>query len=118
MTKDSVERMARLASLLTVRQLSRVSYADASVGLTRDVARDVTALVAAARRLAKLAEHDCNYGLSERQRALRDATEAKVEAIAVEYGLTADISGDPRGYVVKLVGLPVSNELGGAWGVA
>lgn len=113
-TEDHV----RLASMLTVAQLRRVSYADAIVGLSRDVQKDVAKLVRASCALERLATAACNRELSDREAKRQAKLEADVERIAKDYGLTAEVCGDPRGYVVKLRGLGVSNELGGDWGVA
>lgn len=111
----------RLASILTIRQIDRKAdaYARRPEGLSRDVAADVHKLVRAAKSLARLAVRECNGpGLTNAQTTRQERLETLCKAIAADYGLTCEVSGDPRGYVVKLVGLPVSNELGGAWGVA
>jgi hypothetical protein len=79
------------------------------------VVSDAVTLRKLARRLSRAAEAECNG-----DRAPRGARQAEsgVERIAAEYGIRCELSGDPRGYVVKLAfSNGASNELGGMWGV-
>lgn len=68
------------------------------------VAHVVTVLVRTAGRLRRLAEKDCNYGLTPRdERAWNRAVDlVKTQCQAI--GLTAELvlHGDPRGYVLRL----------------
>lgn len=64
-----------------------------------------------ARALSKLAEAECNTGLTKRQQAREEVLQKRIAVLLKTYGLRATFSGDPRGYVVKIVGLP-----GNTWG--
>lgn len=79
-----------------------------------------TLLVNRAEQLHKLAEHDCNYGLDDRQEKRRDKLQAEVAEIAKAFGFDVETSGDPRGCVVKLIdptGKDTGDNWGGGWGV-
>ena len=55
------------------------------------------------------------------ERAKKRATGRIVGAVAYLFAglvVKVNVDGDPRGFSVKLVGLPISNELGGDWGLA
>lgn len=79
-----------------------------------------TLMVSRAEQLHKLAEHDCNVGLDERQERRRDKLRAEVIEIAKFCGFDVETSGDPRGCVVKLIdptGKDTGDNMGGGWGV-
>ena len=113
MTKETLEHLT-LAALLT----ARTTVANHDRSTCSRIAGDVRDLVRAAKALARHAENECNRPVTERETRRADRLEKAVHIIAARYGLRAEVSGDPRGYVVKLDGLPTSNELGGLWGVA
>lgn len=88
-----------------------------------EVARDVVSLLWGSRALTRLAEAECNRGLSGREETREKALRARIAALVSEGydGLTPRFGGDPRGYVVKLVCRDGEyNTYGGAeegWGV-
>lgn len=88
-----------------------------------EVARDFVSLLRDSRAIARLAEAECNRGLSGREEAREEALRARIAALVSEGydGLTPRFGGDPRGYVVKLVCRDGEhNSWGGAeegWGV-
>ena len=105
------DRSAYLAAVLAQRNPTNMPFA---------IMRDVATLRRNAKALHRLAEHDCNYGLSPRQETRRDNLAAQVKAIAWVYRLEATCSGDPRGAVVKLAGPAIPNAgdgMGGTWAV-
>ena len=82
-------------------------------------------LMRCAATLKTIAERLCNEEMSDRETARVDAkeanTEARAQAVAESLGFKAIFSGDPRGYVFKVI-LPSAayNTWGGAesgWGV-
>ena len=103
------DRSAYLAATLAQRNPTNMPFA---------IMRDVATLRRNAKALQRLAEHDCNYGLSPRQETRRDSLAAQVKAIAWIYRLEAECSGDPRGAVVKLADPATPNAddgFGGGW---
>ena len=74
-----------------------------------------TLLVDRAERLHKLAEADCNYGLSEAQERAQAKLQAEVCEIAEAVGFRAETGGDPRGAVVRLFD-PADERAGDGWG--
>ena len=80
-------------------------------GVPADVIFDV---LRDARTLHRLAEKDCNYGLTDTDRKREEHCEARTAGRLAAYGIVAQFSGDPRGAVVKLR-LPSgrSNDWGG-----
>ena len=77
-------------------------------------------LVNRAEQLHKLAEHDCNFGMTTAQEKRADKLKAEVAEIAKFCGFDAETSGDPRGAVVKLIdptGQDTGDNFGGGWGV-
>lgn len=86
-------------------------------GTTYRAAKDAERLARIGRALSNLAVCDCNQGLTPRQETRRASLAAEAATIAEHYTLTVETAGDPRGYVLKLHGLPSSNELGGAFGI-
>ena len=69
-------------------------------------------------RYARLQVIACNTELTDRQRARERKLEDDITALCDALGLELDLSGDPRGYVVKVDLGHQSNELGGWWGIA
>lgn len=66
-------------------------------------------------QLHRLAEHDCNYGLTPRQQKRRERLEADARAIAKGWRVPIEFQGDPRGRPISLdLGGP-SNSWGGGW---
>lgn len=63
------------------------------------------------RRLSVLAEIECNREVTERERREEERLQKRVNALLKPYDLRARFEGDPRGYVVKIQGLP-----GNTWG--
>jgi len=66
-------------------------------------ASEVVRLYAISRRLHRLDEAACNYGLNARQEAAVERLEAEAEEIAKQYGATAYHQGDPRGWSLYVV---------------
>lgn len=75
----------------------------------------VTLLVTRAEALHKLAEHDCNYGLTPPQEKRQERLRAEVAEIAEAVGFRAETGGDPRGAVVRLYD-PQDERAGDGWG--
>ncbi len=77
-------------------------------------------LVSRAEQLHKLAEHDCNHGLSEAQERREEKLRGEVVEIASVGGFGVEFQGDPRGCVVRLTD-PTNEQngdyTGGGWGV-
>lgn len=82
---------------------------------TYRVALDAAQLYKLARSLSALAVARCNYELSKRQETRSENIARDISTIAGWYGLKASCSGDPRGYVVRL--LPGKKKLAAnGWG--
>ena len=79
------------------------------------VANDAQAFRRMARALERLAVAECNRGLTEREEKQRANLYLKVRGYARNYGASAKVGGDPRGFALRL-GLPTGryNTLGGA----
>jgi hypothetical protein len=75
------------------------------------VVADATAIHAHARKLSRFAETECNREVTDKELKRAAHSEQVILKILKEYGLSALFSGDPRGYVVKIQGLP-----GNTWG--
>ncbi|USM11448.1 hypothetical protein vBCbaSRXM_3 [Citromicrobium phage vB_CbaS-RXM] len=113
---DKSNRTAELAALI-LKQMTHIEPVD---GLTVEQSADevvfpvadtipphiaahvAVLLVSRAERLHKLAEADCNYGLTEAQERTVEKLEGEVAEIAEAVGFRAECGGDPRGAVVKL----------------
>lgn len=67
-------------------------------------ALDAARLIKLAKSKAALAVAACNYQLSPRQESRAANIGEEIRLIASWYGFTAETSGDPRGYVVRLHG--------------
>lgn len=71
------------------------------------------------RQLNALACGECNNGSTDRSERRRERLGQKARLIASWYGLTAEYYGDPRGYVLRLIGPGLaSNSMGDGFGVA
>lgn len=131
---DKSNRTAELAALILARSVKVEAVSpDLSVteldGLVHPIPDMIpphiatyaaTLLVNRAEQLHKLAEHDCNVGLDERQEKRRDKLQAEVVEIAAAFGFDAETGGDPRGCVVKLHDPKNPRDgdgWGGGWGV-
>lgn len=102
MNSDQITNLCELTAYLAHRAGLRPLSA---------VAKDAQAIHKDARRLTQLAENDCNRGLDAAEDKEVTRREKRIAELLTQYGLTANFSGDPRGYVVKIVGLP-----GNTWG--
>ena len=110
MTNDEAESTARLAVMLARREPKRAEHL---------VSGDAMAFHRLAVGLRSLAVAACNADLTSGQEIRQDGLHRRAEDLAKSYGLTVR-EGDPRGYVLHLVGLP-GNTWGGdesGWGVA
>ena len=112
MTLREIEAVAQFTNILLIES-----------GRPEIPARQVAQIYMPARRLSRLAVADCNDGLTDKQKRLEVRTSAALAALGEELGVTFTLSGDPRGYVVKM-DTPLTgrfNTFGGAecgWGVA
>lgn len=77
------------------------------------IAADILALHRLGKRATTRALRACND--SSYQRFSRDGEllRAKVSPLAKQYRASAEITGDPRGYCLKLTGLGIWNTWGG-----
>lgn len=130
---EKIDREAELAALLVGRHFTRqpaiMQDSTAPRGLAiapREPMRPHIAaaiakhLVNRAVRLHKLAEHDCNFGLDERQEAQVEKLKAEIEEIAEFAGFNVQTGGDPRGAVVVLYDPEderAGDGFGGGWPV-
>ncbi len=112
------DRSAYLGAMLALRlqgtpgtPLAAARYPNALFAIMRDVAT----LRRNAKALQRLAEHDCNYGLTPRQQTRRDSLGDQCKQIANVYRLNCQTSGDPRGAVVKLAD-PMDERAGDGFG--
>lgn len=81
------------------------------------IGRDCAELAGIAAALHRLAEHECNYGLTPRQEKRRERLEAKAREIAKGWRVSIEFQGDPRGRPISLdLGGP-SNSWGRGWRV-
>ena len=71
-------------------------------------------LVQRAEALHRLAERDCNYGLTEAQEKRKERLQGEVCEIAEAVGFRAETGGDPRGAVVRLFD-PADQGAGDGW---
>ncbi len=73
-----------------------------------------------ARKMRKLNEAQCNYGLTDRQQRISDNLDKRALAIASRFGAekAIELNGDPRGCAIKFI-LPNGrhNNWGGSWSV-
>lgn len=73
-----------------------------------------------ARKMHRLNECQCNYGLTDRQQRVSDNLDKRALAIAASFGAGAhvELNGDPRGSSIKF-NLPNGrhNDWGGSWSV-
>jgi len=80
-----------------------------SIGTTSNIIETCSLICRAATTHARLAEADCNYGLTERENRLVERLEKRIANLCLELPTVVDkaitpiFSGDPRGATVKLV---------------
>lgn len=67
-----------------------------------------------ASRIKSLAEHDCNFGLTDRQEAESAKLQARFAALAKALGFEARTGGDPRGACAYLI--DPTEPKGDGWG--
>lgn len=107
---NSLEKLA--ASMHLAAVLARFQPRMASSQTTPwVVALDAARIVQIGRAFTRLGVEGCNIGLTERDTKRRYSLEQEANDIAARYGLAAEASGDPRGYVLRLhgPGLPRNN---------
>lgn len=126
---DKLPRVAELAALILSRSVAvepmsaedAANYADGFakacfVSMSPGHAAYVAdLLVKRAEQLHKLAEHDCNFGLSEAQEKRKERLQEQVREIAEAVGFRVETGGDPRGAVVRLFD-PKDERSGDGWG--
>ncbi len=79
-------------------------------GVPSDVIADV---LRDAGTLHRLAEKDCNVGLTEADAKREETCEARTRGRLAAYGIVTEFSSDPRGAVVKL---RLPSGKGNSWG--
>lgn len=103
-----------LAAMIARRVPDHTDGSDLGTG-SGAIGQDCAALGEIAGKLHRLAEHDCNYGLTPRQQKRRERLEAKAREIAKGWRVPIEFQGDPRGRPISLdLGGP-SNSWGGGW---
>jgi hypothetical protein len=111
-SKD-IERLAdeyQLTAILTLRRPQEPTYF---------AAVDAALLTKIGRRLSAIAIADCNYGNTPRREREYEKLTERAKTIAAWYGLTAESGGDPRGYVLRIVGDGIPrNSMGDGYGIA
>lgn len=126
---SKVENIATLAAVLATENPTKAI-------VPHIVARDCAALISLARAAQRVALTRCNgierwndqakmrlASLTEEDEArldkATDRTRAKAGEIAAKYGATAEVGGDPRGYVLRLrLASGRSNSFAGeGWGI-
>lgn len=126
---DKLPRVAELAALILSRSvkvepveaMDAENAADGTVFPKAETMAPAHAayvadmLVKRAERLHKLAEADCNVGLSDAQERTVEKIEGEVVEIAEAVGFKAKTGGDPRGAVVVLFD-PQDERAGDGWG--
>lgn len=95
MTPEQKENLERLAQLL-VRYRSAERFPEDAWG-------DAKVIHRYARMLTRLAEKDCNEGLSPPEQAAEKRYQTIINLIVAHYeGCSVKFDGDPRGYCVKV----------------
>jgi hypothetical protein len=103
MTRDQIENLLTLAVYL-----GQSFHGHAP---SRKAVYDAQRIHLHARKLSRFAEIECNREATEREIKSAARSEKLILEILKKYELRALFSGDPRGYVVKIQGLP-----GNTWG--
>lgn len=111
MKREQIENLCQLTAHLALSRASPGGHGEGSRNLPNMAAASALNIHKYARELSKLAELDCNQELTRSQRSRVVVLETRTNVLLETYGLTATFSGDPRGYVVKILGLP-----GNTWG--
>ena len=115
MTNDECRNRLQIAALAAAqRNESSHLIADAVLRLYRGAAVAARVNVNEANGIAPAVRDKEERRKAAAIKRMEDATRYLFPGLVV--GVHAD--GDPRGYSVKLVGLPIRNELGGDWGLA
>jgi hypothetical protein len=117
-TKERIQAAAELSAVLVeeARNAGTEFY-------PHIVARDVMALMAISRRMTTLSIRQCNEGWDDAQYAraerARDRALKQIREIGASYGFKgASVSGDPRGFVVRIdLASGRKNGWGDGWGV-
>jgi hypothetical protein len=126
---EKVARVAEIAAVILaksikiepVEMIDSEHAADGTVYPKADTMHPLKAAAVAellckrAQSLHKLAEHDCNYGLSEAQERRAEKLKGEVVEIAKAVGFEVKTGGDPRGAVVVLHD-PDDERSGDGWG--
>lgn len=99
-----------LAAILAARRTNMTPW---------QAATDAAQLVMIGRRLINLGIASSNKGDTPQRDKAHEHLTSEASVIANKYGLSAESSGDPRGYVLRLhgEGLP-RNNMGDGFGVA
>lgn len=113
--------MAKIdADLLTLAAMIARRVPDSAGGKgvgSGAIGQDCAALGEIADKLHRLAEAECNYGLTPRQEKRRERLQENARDIAKGWGVPIEFQGDPRGRPISLdLGGP-SNSWGGGWRV-
>lgn len=116
MSKRDIQNVTTLAAFLAARAVNMTPNSPTiqeTTGLMGGArARDAMALQRLGRSACTNAEHDCNGTKSpEKCEAQAARILSKASEILKPYGLKARVTGDPRGYCLKIMGLP-----GNTWG--
>lgn len=120
MSKRDIQNVTTLAAFLAARAVNMTPNSPTiqeTTGLMGGArARDAMALQRLGRSAHRNAERLCNGLEFMEDREKAEAQEHRILAKALEilkpYGLKAKVTGDPRGYCLKIMGLP-GNTMGG-----
>jgi hypothetical protein len=102
--KDQIENLCELVAHLSALSIDGPS--DMLRNRLRSAAYRAQEIHKHARTLTRYAEKECNEGLSPTQQRMQESEQQRIADFLRVYGLKATFSGDPRGYVVKIQGLP------------
>lgn len=106
MNVETVETLATLAAHLSASGMRPQLAARAAVDLH-----------ACARRAQALAERDCNTGGEHPRQWARIESDIRAAIADAPAGIGFTLGGDPRGYVLKLTGLPSNCFSGEGFGI-
>lgn len=116
MSKADIENVCTLAAHLAAVAINKTPNSPTlqeqtgRFGVNR--ARDAMKLQRLGRRAHRNAERYCSeQGYEDRYEPEKARIERQAAEILAPYGLTAQVTGDPRGYCLKIMGLP-----GNTWG--
>ena len=123
---DVVERASRLAVRLAQSAGTRAHcaamgdktmLAQCKCMDQEEAIRDAVQLCQLGQKLHRMAEADCNRGLTKLEERRRTKDQALVTSICKRHGLQVEFNGDPRGYAVKIKGLGIANSWDESYGV-